>query len=29
MQALNVPEQEQIDVSEFVTSLKNDIVEVA
>jgi hypothetical protein len=28
MEALNVPQQEQIDVSEFVASLKNDIVEV-
>lgn len=28
MEALNFPQQEQIDVSEFVASLKNDIVEV-
>jgi hemoglobin len=28
MEALNVPQQEQTDVSEFVASLKNDIVEV-
>lgn len=28
MEALNVPQQEQIDVSEFVASLKNDIVEI-
>lgn len=28
METLNVPQQEQIDVSEFVASLKGDIVEV-
>lgn len=29
MEALNVPEQERIDVSQFVASLKDDIVEVS
>ncbi|PAJ72942.1 group 1 truncated hemoglobin [Pseudoalteromonas sp. NBT06-2] len=28
MRAINVPQQEQVDVSEFVASLKGDIVEV-
>ena len=29
MEALNVPEQERIDVSQFVVSLKDDIVEMS